>query len=130
IEDSIRRTDVPGLAFLPHGKLTGFDPVLLEGDRLVRTLEDLRKLYDVVVIDAPPLVAGTDPLILGELADQVVIVLRTGETDMQVTRARLEGMGSFDLPLAGLVLNDVPDRKLYQKYYSSYQYYVEGEVVA
>lgn len=130
LPDLLRSTDVPGLFFLSHGRLRGFDPVLLEGDPMDRLMEELRGRFDVIVIDAPPLVAGTDPLLLGERADQVVMVLRTGETDMEVARARLESLGGFDIPLTGVVLNDVPDRALYQKYYSSYKYYVEGEVAS
>ena len=130
MERVVRSTELQGLSFMGHGKLSNFDPVLLEGERFDRVMELLRDSFDVIVVDAPPLVAGSDPLLLGERADQVVLVLRTGETDMSVARTRLEALGAFDIPLAGVVLNDVPDRALYQKYYSSYRYYVEGEVVA
>lgn len=130
VPDVLRTTDVPGLFLLPHGKLGGFDPVLLEDEKMDRVIQELRDRFSVIVVDAPPLVAGTDPLLLGERADQVLMVLRTGETDLELTRTRLESLGGFDFPLVGAVLNDVPDTAPYYKYHSSYRYYLEGEVVS
>lgn len=130
IPDIIRSTDVAGLYLLPHGALEDFDPVLLENGRMDELMRELRERFHVVVVDAPPLVAGTDPLVLGERADQILMVLRTGVTDGDLARARLDAVGNFRFPLIGAVLNDVPDSRPYYPYHSSYHYYLEGEVTA
>ena len=57
-------------------------------------------------------------------------MLRTGTTDREATRARLESSQYFDFPLVGAVLNDVPDSAPYYQYYSPYEYYLEAGEVA
>mgnify|MGYP006277832409 CR=1 FL=1 len=122
LEEVERGTDLPGLTMIPHGSLSGFRPELLDGPRMDEFLRRVRGRYDIVLLDAPPLMAGTDALVMGERTDGVVFVLRTGETDREAARARLSGVGNFDLNLLGAVMNDVPSRgRYYQYYYYSYQ---------
>ncbi len=131
LPDAIRATDVPGLALLPHGRLRGFDPDYLDGPEMDHLLDELRDRFDVIIMDGPPLAAGPDAALLGQRSDQVLLVLRTGITDRDVARTRLEGLIGFDLPLVGAVLNDVPDSAPYYRYYAPYRYYLEeGEVVS
>lgn len=131
LPETVRPTDVENLDLLPHGELRGFNADLLASERMSDLLEDLRRQYDVVVLDGPPLVAGVDPLVVGERSDKVVLVLRTGQSDVELARSKLDSVGDFDFPLVGAVLNDVPGyAPYYSSYYSSYPIQVEGEVVA
>lgn len=131
LPETIRPTDVENLDLLPHGELRGFNADLLASDRMSELLGHLRREYDIVILDGPPLVAGIDPLVIGERSDKVLLVLRTGETDASLARAKLESVGDFDFPLVGAVLNDVPGHApYYSSYYSSYPLQVEGEVVS
>lgn len=130
VADALRATDVPGLALLPHGTLRGFDPDYLDGPEMDEILDEVRDRFDVIVVDGPPLAAGPDAALLGQRSDQVLLVLRTGATDREVARTRLDSLVGFDLPLVGAVLNDVPDTAPYYRYYAPYRYYLEeGEVV-
>lgn len=121
-----------GLTFVPHGELSGFRPELLDGARMDEFLREVRGRHDVVLLDAPPLMAGADAMVVGERTDGVVFVLRTGQTDREAARARLTGIGNFDVPVVGAVMNDVPSRgRYYQYYYYSYQpAEIEGAAVA
>lgn len=131
LADALKATDVPGLVLLPHGKLRGFDPDFLDGPEMDDILEVLRDRFDVIVVDGPPLAAGPDAALLGQRADQVLLVLRTGVTNRDVAETRLDALAGFDIPLAGAVLNDVPDTAPYYRYYAPYHYYLEeGEVVS
>lgn len=121
-----------GLTLIPHGALAGFRPEHLDSSRMDEFLREVRGRYDVVLLDAPPLMAGADAMVLGERTDGVVFVLRTGKTDREAARARLAGIGNFDMPLAGAVMNDVPaGGRYYRYYYYSYRpAEIEGRVVA
>ena len=132
VDDVLTATEVPGLHLIPRGDIRGFNTELLDSERMNALLRRLREEYDYIVLDAPPLQAGADSLFLGERADQVLLVLRTGKTDREEARSRLEGIGSFSLPLVGAVMNDVPaaDGAYGYYYYSSYgPNQIEGEVV-
>lgn len=131
LAETIRPTDVDNLSLLPHGELRGFNADLLASDEMEELLGDLRRDYDIVILDGAPLVAGVDPLVVGERSDKVVLVLRTGQSDADLARAKLDAVGDFDFPLVGAVLNDVPGyAPYYSSYYSSYPLQVEGEVVS
>lgn len=130
LADVLQATDVPGLVLLAHGRLRGFDTELLDGSGMEALLEEVRERFDVVVVDGPPLAAGPDAALLGQKADQVLLVLRRGETDRDVAQTRLDGLIGFDLPLVGAVLNDVPESAPYYRYYTPYYYLEEGGVVS
>lgn len=123
-------TEVENLSFIGHGRLRGFDPELLDSPAMDELLEGARQRFDAVVIDGPPLIAGVDPMLLGELSDKVLMVVRTGATDQDLALSKLQEAGRFDFPVVGAVLNAVPPTAPY--YSSYYRYYpnVEGEIVA
>jgi capsular exopolysaccharide synthesis family protein len=129
IETSV---EFDGLTFVPHGELSGFRPELLDSTRMDDFLRQVRGRHDIVLLDAPPLMAGADAMVVGERTDGVVFVLRTGKTDREAARSRLTGIGNFDIPVVGAVMNDVPSRgRYYQYYYYSYQpAEIEGTAIA
>ncbi|MDH3296805.1 MAG: hypothetical protein OEM96_00775, partial [Gemmatimonadota bacterium] len=108
------------------GAGTHFNLELLDSALMDGLLEALRADFDVVVVDAPPLAAGADALVLGKRADKVVVVLRAGETDEVLARTKLELIGNVDLPIVGAVLNAVPTSSHYYPYYANYYYQVES----
>jgi tyrosine-protein kinase Etk/Wzc len=128
--DSVRQsTSVTNLTMIARGNEKGFNTELLDAAAMDELLAALRREFDVVVLDAPPLAAGADALVLGKRADKVVIVLRAGETDGQLARAKLELIGNVNLPIVGAVLNAVPTTSHYYPYYANY-YYADAETVA
>ena len=61
--------------------------------------------YDVVVVDAPPLLSSSDALVLGCEADAVAVVLRASETREDLAEQAMELLGRYGAPVAGAVLN-------------------------
>ena len=83
-------------------------PSLLRGDRLKLLFANARSFYDLVIIDAPPLLATADALLLAEHADVALLVVAAGRTDttgLATSAARLAQSGC---PMAGVVLNRCP----------------------
>ena len=119
-------TKIDGLSMIAKGAGTHFNLELLDSALMDGLLEALRADFDVVVVDAPPLAAGADALVLGKRADKVVVVLRAGETDEVLARTKLELIGNVDLPIVGAVLNAVPTSSHYYPYYANYYYQVES----
>lgn len=124
-EEIRQMTKIDGLTVIAKGAGRHFNLELLDSVEMDALLTALSTDYDVVVVDAPPLAAGADALVLGRRADKVVVVLRAGETDQVLARAKLELIGNVDIPIVGAVLNAVPTNSHYYPYYANYYYEAE-----
>lgn len=79
-------------------------------------LGDLRKHYDLIVLDGPPVLPVADAVVWSNLADRVVLVAEWNETtikDLKRTSKKLERMNAS---IGGAVLNKMPSRYLIDYY--------------
>lgn len=106
------------LEFLPSGSLPPNPAELIGSERAHRLVEGLSELYDMVLLDAPPLNLVTDAALLGSYADGVVVVARSGVTERGAVSYAVEQLGAVRAPVLGTVLNDIDVRK--DRYYGSY----------
>ncbi|NIR44982.1 MAG: polysaccharide biosynthesis tyrosine autokinase [Gemmatimonadetes bacterium] len=97
-------------------------PELLQSERMTGLLARLRADYDVILIDSPPLGAGIDPFVVGTATGNLLLVLRTGESNRALLHAKLEMLDVLPIRLLGAVLNAVSSEGI-GRYYSYYQYY-------
>jgi len=116
----VQATMVDNLSFLPAGTHPPNPSELLGGSQMRATLERLGREYDILILDTPPIHAAADALILGSLADGVILVLRAGHTDRQVAQDAVQRLSALGVRVVGAVLND-PDHKVPQ--YGGYYYY-------
>jgi tyrosine-protein kinase Etk/Wzc len=126
LEQAIRTTRLPMLAFMPAGKRPENPSELLMSPRLQQYLEGLGRVYDVVFIDTPPVLAVTDASIIGKLSGTNFLVLRSGahnETEISESIRRLRTAG---IPLAGAIMNGMPQRSrgYHRGHYSAVEEYL------
>ncbi len=119
LPEVLRGTHHPNLTLLPCGKRQRRGPELLTGPRLTQLVSQLQRDYDVVIIDSPPLGAGSDAYALGIASENMVVVLRAGLTDRKMAQAKLRTLESLPIRLMGGVLNGIEMSGQYQ-YYSYY----------
>ncbi|MGH7483802.1 MAG: polysaccharide biosynthesis tyrosine autokinase, partial [Longimicrobiales bacterium] len=117
LESIISRTDYKKLDLIPAGSRLTRGPELLGSPRMREMMLELRRRYDVILVDSPPLAAGADPYQLGTLTGAMLIVLRTGETDRPLAHAKLELLDRLPIRILGAALNSVPNAGVY-RYYS------------
>lgn len=123
LEDAIRATSLSGLDILPAGMLPSGPSDLLASSRMRSLIQKLSERYDLIILDAPPLLALADAATITALTDGVLLVVRAGKTDrgaMERARQQLTNVGAH---LIGAVLND-PDAQLVheESYYYAYDY--------
>ena len=82
-------------------------PELLSSRRLAEVLSDLRREFEVIILDAPPVMPVVDARILAEQSDQVVLVSRWQRTPSALVRRAGELLALSGAQMAGLVINDV-----------------------
>ena len=119
-EDIIQATDHPNLDFIGSGSRGVSTPELLASARMAYFMGTLKRTYDVIIVDCPPLASGGDPLILGSLAGNIAVVIRTGATERALAQAKLDQLARLPIRILGAVLNDVSAKDSYQAYYGAY----------
>jgi len=128
LDQALRPTSYPGLTFLSSGTRMQRAPERLLSQNMRDLMDTLRSLYDVVIVDSPPLGAGADPLVLGTLTENLMLVLRTGQSDIHLASTKLEVLNALPVRVIGAVLNDVRSSGVYRYYmYSSAEYELVDE---
>jgi Mrp family chromosome partitioning ATPase len=87
---------------------------------MARFVGTLKRTYDVIIVDCPPLAAGGDALILSTLMGNLAVVIRTGSTEKRLAHAKLDQLAPLPIRILGAVLNDVDPTDGYHYYYASY----------
>lgn len=125
LEQVVQQTAYPRLNVIGCGTRTQRAPEVLGSPEMQELIARVRPDYDVILIDSPPLTAGVDPFVLGAVAGTLLVVLRTGHSNREITGAKLEVLDRLPIRLLGAVLNDVPRGAAYG-YYAYYSYYLPG----
>jgi len=116
--------DAPdNLTVLPCGSIPGNPAELLDGPGFRRLLVDLRERFDLVLIDSPPVLPVTDPLILAGVADAVVVVTRCDSTTRGELQRALGQLSQADANIMGVILNEVDTRQERYDYGGDYYTY-------
>jgi capsular exopolysaccharide synthesis family protein len=117
IETVIQKTSFAKVDLIAGGARRDNAPELLQSPRMSELLAAIKAEYQVILIDSPPLGAGIDPLLLGSLTGNILLVMRTGTTDRRVAEAKLQMLDRLPIRVLGAVLNGVRDGDGY-RYYS------------
>lgn len=110
------------LDFIATGTLPPNPAELLGSRRMREFLEKAEGLYELVILDSPPLAVVTDAAVLGTQADGVVLVARASTTEKGAIAYSVEQLRNVRARILGAVLNDVDFRRD-GRYYSSYGRY-------
>lgn len=108
--DAMQQTHVPGLDVLPTGTLPPNPSELLQTTAMADLVLTLRRSYDVVLLDAPPVLPVTDAALLATLSDGAVLLVRHGRTTREQVRAATDRLAAVGADLLGTVLTMVPAR--------------------
>jgi capsular exopolysaccharide synthesis family protein len=120
--DAVIRMDEPhGLDVLPAGPSTRRASDLI-GMGLAELIEEASREYDLVVLDAPPLLGFAEPLQMATVVDGVIVVARAGDTSRKALSSVVTTLNRLRANLVGVVLNEV-HREVSAGYYYYYGHY-------
>lgn len=129
--DAVRPTAVPGLWFLPAGRIPPNPAELLGSLRFRDFLATLRDHFDWVIVDSPPVMTVTDAAVVAHLANGVVFVVGSEMTSRGAAKAAMNQLDSAKGKVIGAILNRVDlDKNSY--YYGNYyrrqygEYYIQA----
>ena len=122
INDAILKTEAENLFLLPAGNLQPNPVELLGSERMFFLMEYLKKRFDVLVIDTPPVLLASDALMLAPKTDGVIMIVKPGMTSRDAIQRGIHQIRLTQANFLGVVLNQVDARRGgYYKY--SHEYY-------
>jgi capsular exopolysaccharide synthesis family protein len=121
--DEAVQTVVPGCVLLATGTPPPNPSELLQSGAMRRLLAEAREEYDVVLIDAPPLLPVTDAAILAAQSDGAILVVHHGSTTTDQVAGAVARLEAVDARLVGTVISMAPSaRRDRSGYGSNYTY--------
>ncbi len=125
-DDSMHLTVYENFDLITAGPIPPNPSELLSSTKMKDMMNNLSASYDMIIIDSPPLVSVTDPLILSQNVDGVIIVTWSGKTTNEILRKGLKQLKEVHAPITGVVLNRFSAKK--SGYYYNYgDYYYSSE---
>lgn len=116
LEDAVRQHDLfPTLDILTCGPMVYAPSRLLMSPQMAPLLSKLRRRYEVIVLDTPPLLAVNDTKLMIEHANAILLVIQWNKTKPDAAASALEHLVQAGAIVTGTVLNQV-DLKRYVRY--------------
>ncbi|MDH5757133.1 MAG: polysaccharide biosynthesis tyrosine autokinase [Nitrospinota bacterium] len=124
MEDAIQQDENhPNMQYLTSG-IKAHNPLEIISSRKFKdTIAELREIYDYVLIDTAPVMLFSDALVVGQMADAVLMMIKADQTPYHIARETLKRLRSSNIPPLGAVLSHVDftrNKSGYYHYYSSY----------
>ncbi|GAB5099260.1 polysaccharide biosynthesis tyrosine autokinase [Caballeronia sp. LP006] len=112
VTSAILHDVLPGVDLITKGSLPSHPSELLASDRLGEVLEHLKQLYDLVIVDTPPVLAVTDATVIGKHAGTSLLVVRHGKNQVQEIGETMKRLHHGGVNMKGVLLTDVPQSKM------------------
>lgn len=109
----VRRNVVPNLDILTCGARCSNPAELLASSSMKEYIESLSKDYSVIIVDVPPILAVTDPLLIARMADGVLLVAEAGTITEEALETAMESLVKQRRNILGIVLNNFDAKHAY-----------------
>ena len=120
LNELIQDTEIENLQLLTSGPIPPNPSELLGSALMESTLAELRKLAEIIIIDAPPTIAVTDASVLASKVDGVILVIVAGENRPEMAQKAKKLLVKAQGKILGVVLNKVEIEEEHAYYYYYY----------
>ena len=117
IHDAVQACWVDNLSVITSGPIPPNPAELLNSKRARQIFAKLEEYYDMVIIDAPPVAATSDSMILSSMASGVLLVVSYGQVAKDLAKGVVDQLNKVKANVLGVVMNRVPGKN------SGYYYY-------
>lgn len=124
IKSVARDTTISNLKIISSGISSQGAGELIDQADLATMLEELKFYFDFVVLDSPPIIPVSDPLLIADKVDGVLLVVRAGSTQREVVKRAVNLLNNASINLYGAIINDYEEvlPYYYNTGYYGYQY--------
>ena len=124
LDEVIQELPIQNLSVMTAGRIPPNPAEMISSGRMKEMLQILSERYEHIVIDSPPLLKVTDPVILSTMVDGVILVVHGGKSSRDVVRRTRQELSVAGARIFGVVLNNVNAN---DEGYESYSYEAYGE---
>ncbi len=118
--DAIQSTDIPNFDVITSGAIPPNPAEMLGSKRMAALIEQLRDVYDIILIDNPPLLAVTDAQIIAAQCDGTLLVVDQGRVKREIGKKAVANLENVKARILGVVLNNVKRKANEEAYYYYY----------
>jgi capsular exopolysaccharide synthesis family protein len=119
--DLVRPTQFQNLFLITSGPIPANPIELLTSEKMDHLIAFLKRTFDYILFDTPPLLAVSDSIAIGPMIDGVILVARGGQTPIPALRQAQQRLETHKLKCLGVILNGV--NLVEQDGYYAKQYY-------
>ncbi len=123
IEDIVKPTFIDNLSIITSGPLPPNPSELLGSQLLPDLLQNLKKEYDIILLDSPPVIAVTDAAILSRYVEGVLLVIKAHKTHREAIKRAKTLLDNAEANIFGCLLNSISIERTYGTYYYYYYYH-------
>ncbi len=121
MSQTVLQSNVGNLFIMPNGHATSQPAELLESQRLAMVLREAKERFDLILIDAPPLLAVTDPAIIAPMVDAVLLTLQIAKNGRRPVEHAVKILRDIGVTPSGVLVNGV-DSSAHKSYsYGAYK---------
>jgi len=125
--DIVKPTEIPNLKLIASGPPPANPIELLASDKMDRLIVYLKRNFDFVLFDTPPILAVSDALAMGPMADTTILVARGGQTPIPALKQAKQKLDTHKLKCLGVILNGVDLVEQDGYYARQYYHYSKAE---
>lgn len=119
---AIQKTSIDKLDIITSGSHCENPSEVFDAEAIGSLVTDMKFYYDLILVDCPPLVPVSDPMLLASLMDGVLLVVKAGVTQKEVVQRALEIVNPKASNVIGVVLNNMNQSLPFYYNYGYYQY--------
>jgi len=125
LDPLILPTEVENLSFLPSGRLPIDAAGILNSQRMIDLIQQVKSRYDMVFFDSPPILGVSDASVIASSVDMTLVVVQHRRFPRSMLQRVKQGLANVGARIVGCVLNntDIRHDEYYEYYTSYYQYY-------
>ena len=122
VKSVIKKSELENLDVITAGKAIANPSELFDSRAIGAMVGELKFYYDYAFVDAPPVIPVSDPMLLANETDGVILVVKAGATPREVVERAAEIMRTNSTHVLGVVLNNAKGSLPYYYNYSHYHY--------
>jgi len=122
IEDIIFKTKIPNLSVIPTGPIPPNPSELIASSKTKILFEELRKTFDYIIVDTPPIGIVSDALLLENFADRLVFIIRHNYSRKKMITHLFSSLEKKNMKNFSLIINDINIKNKNYSYGYDYNY--------
>ena len=123
----VKKDCLKNLDIVTSGPVPPNPSELLHSSMFTTMLNYFKTKYDMVIIDSPPITGVTDPIIISNQTDGVILVTSAGKTTYDLINKVLKQLTEVAAPITGIVLNRFNPKKGGHYYHNYGDYYYSSD---